>query len=215
VRKILTIGSQKLRQYSKPLTQKEINSAETRQIVRDMAATLREMKGAALSAPQIGVFKQIILFDIPKMDYHFDKWTHSVVYNPRIEILMSDEIDHVWEECHSVPGLIGLVPRHHTCALFWTVRTPFTTKFLLFVINAIPFMILSLGLILSSQIARLPRVDLFRPVNRQLVFFLPSLLNLFDRMKGLKKGELFSPEYMPPWCSTKWITSWASSSSTE
>lgn len=122
VRRILTIGNSKLRQYAKPLTKEEINAPVTRQIVRDMAATLKEKKGWGISAPQIGVQKQIIIFDIPHLDSAFDGWPFSVIYNPKIEILLSEETNLIWEECHSVPGLVGLVPRHHTCALFWTVR---------------------------------------------------------------------------------------------
>lgn len=121
-RRILTVGASALRKYAKPVPREEINSKETRAIVRDMQMTLRERKGPALSAPQIGVQKQIIIFDIPHLDRQYDAWPHTVVYNPRVEHQFTDEQLWGWEECHSVPGLVGLVKRYKNCAMFWHVR---------------------------------------------------------------------------------------------
>jgi len=50
-----------LRQIAKPVTLKEINSAEIKQLLADMDATMREKDGAGLAAPQIGVSKRIVV----------------------------------------------------------------------------------------------------------------------------------------------------------
>jgi peptide deformylase len=81
--------------------------------IDDLLATVAEVSGAGLAAPQI--FEPLALFVVtsapsnryPDAPYH----PPMVVVNPEI-VQASDEMENGWEGCLSIPGLRGLVPRH-------------------------------------------------------------------------------------------------------
>ena len=69
--------------------------------------------GAGLAAPQIGVFKRLVIFGFDTNDRYpeADSVPFTVLINPIITPL-SDEKENGWEGCLSVPGLRGVVPRY-------------------------------------------------------------------------------------------------------
>ena len=85
---------------------------ELQALVADMEDTMRDLDGAGLAAPQIGVDLRLVIFGIAGNPRYPDAeevpWT--VLINPVLTPL-SAEIDEGWEGCLSLPGLRGWVPR--------------------------------------------------------------------------------------------------------
>lgn len=93
------------------------------ELIDDMLATVAEVNGAGLAAPQVYVDKRLFIVaskpnsrypDAPEMD-------PTPVINPKI-IWKSDEISNGWEGCLSIPGFRGLVPRHEAIRIEYTTR---------------------------------------------------------------------------------------------
>ena len=90
---------------------------EIYQLVEDMRDSLKSVGGVGLAAPQIGVSKSLVIFEVPADRVEMEDGEiaegvpSTVLINPKIEPL-SDEVELGWEGCLSVPGLRGLVPRH-------------------------------------------------------------------------------------------------------
>jgi peptide deformylase len=76
---------------------------EIRRLIRDMMETMRAAPGIGLAAPQVGVLKQVIVFDTGE-----DGCSGALV-NPRIVRSEGEATD--VEGCLSIPGLQGMVPR--------------------------------------------------------------------------------------------------------
>lgn len=87
------------------------------QLVEDMRASLEAVGGVGLAAPQIGVSKSLVIFEVPEDRVRMEEGEtatgvpSTVLINPKITPL-SEEMELGWEGCLSVPGLRGLVPRH-------------------------------------------------------------------------------------------------------
>jgi peptide deformylase len=81
-------------------------------LIEDMKETMKANDGAGLAAPQIGVFKRLVIFGFDANDRYpeADSVPFTVLINPIITPL-SDEKENGWEGCLSVPGLRGVVPR--------------------------------------------------------------------------------------------------------
>lgn len=106
---VVTIGDPFLREPTKFVT----NLAEAAPLCDLMVAKLRELKGAGLAANQVGVPARILVAELRKNEL-FPTRPESplhIMINPEIVSASSDTIDG-WEGCFSVPGIVGLVPRH-------------------------------------------------------------------------------------------------------
>jgi peptide deformylase len=94
---VLTVLDERLRQKSKPVT--EFND-ELKKLVRDMLETMYEAPGIGLAAPQVGVFKRVVVFvtgrddDAERAEY--------VAVNPVI-VAASAQMATETEGCLSVP----------------------------------------------------------------------------------------------------------------
>ena len=79
-----------------------------------MFETMAAVQGAGLAAPQIGIDEQLVIFGsgepIPRYP-DAPVVPRTVLINPVITPL-DDEMEEGWEDCLSVPGLRGVVPRH-------------------------------------------------------------------------------------------------------
>mgnify|MGYP000961473370 CR=1 FL=1 len=95
---IVTMGDPILRQVAKPV--KNINDGVIR-LLDNLRDTMREMNGAGLAAPQIGVPKRAIVVD--------DGNNYYELINP--EIIEGDGEVPSLEGCLSIPGKQGLVKR--------------------------------------------------------------------------------------------------------
>jgi peptide deformylase len=64
-------------------------------------------KGRAIAAPQIGLMKRIICFNVEKP---------VTIINPVLSEF-SDEMITLWDDCMSFPGLLVKVQRHRSCTM--------------------------------------------------------------------------------------------------
>ncbi|MBV9697211.1 MAG: peptide deformylase [Gammaproteobacteria bacterium] len=109
VRPVLKMGAPLLRAVARPV---ERFDTELAALVRDMDDTMRELKGAGLAAPQIGVGQRVVIFELndnPRYP-HLAAIPYTVLVNPELTVLGEEQAEG-WEGCLSVPGLRGVVPR--------------------------------------------------------------------------------------------------------
>jgi peptide deformylase len=97
-RKIITIGDEKLRKISKPVTK---FNPRLQTLLDDMVDTMRDHNGAGLAAPQVGVLKRCIVVEVEDKLYQ--------LVNP--EIVASEGEQAGSEGCLSVPERLGFVKR--------------------------------------------------------------------------------------------------------
>jgi peptide deformylase len=113
VRPILRMGDPRLLQVSAPVTR--FDAPELHALVADMQDTMRAADGAGLAAPQIGVLQRVVIFGGDASNPRYpdaEPVPYTVLVNPQLDYI-GDELREDWEACLSVPGLRGLVPRHH------------------------------------------------------------------------------------------------------
>ncbi|ANK79538.1 MAG: peptide deformylase [Rhizobiales bacterium NRL2] len=106
--KIAKMGHPVLRQVAEPV--EDPTAPGILRLVGDMMATLEDIAGAGLAAPQVHVSKRVVMFHVPPGRGDPETVPFTVLVNPRIEVL-TDETEAGWEGCLSVPGLRGLVSR--------------------------------------------------------------------------------------------------------
>lgn len=92
---IFTYPSQVLRKKSVPVTE---FGPELKELINDMVETMYDAPGVGLAAPQIGVSRQIIVFDAASGDE--EKGDYSALFNPKIVEAKGEEIGE--EGCLSV-----------------------------------------------------------------------------------------------------------------
>jgi peptide deformylase len=111
VRSVLKMGDPLL--YKKAEAVKEFNTPELRELIVDMFDTMAALNGAGLAAPQIGVSKRVVIFEVESNPRYPDAEPvpRTILINPVLEPIGTDMEDG-WEGCLSVPGLRGLVSRH-------------------------------------------------------------------------------------------------------
>ena len=109
IRDILKMGNPDLLKVSEPV---DFDKDDLTKLIEDMKETMKANDGAGLAAPQIGVFKRLVIFGFDTNDRYpeADSVPFTVLINPIITPL-SDEKENGWEGCLSVPGLRGVVPR--------------------------------------------------------------------------------------------------------
>ena len=110
IRDILTMGNPDLLKVSKTV---DFEKDDLTTLIEDMKETMKTNDGAGLAAPQIGVFKRLVIFGFDTNDRYpeADSVPFTVLINPIITPL-SDNKENGWEGCLSVPGLRGVVPRY-------------------------------------------------------------------------------------------------------
>lgn len=110
---IIKIGNPELHQKSVPVEMNEIDLKLKQGLIQNMLDTMEAEKGAGIAAPQIGVFKRVIIFGIDKNPRYpeVEPVPTTILINPIITMLTDDKING-WEGCLSVPGYRGLVERY-------------------------------------------------------------------------------------------------------
>ena len=110
IRDILKMGNPHLLKVSEPV---DFEKDDLTSLIEDMKETMKANDGAGLAAPQIAVFKRLVIFGFDTNDRYpeADSVPFTVLINPIITPL-SDEKENGWEGCLSVPGLRGVVPRY-------------------------------------------------------------------------------------------------------
>jgi peptide deformylase len=81
-------------------------------LVADLDDTMRALSGAGIAAPQIGVSRRVVVFELQENPRYpqVSPVPYTVLVNPNLTPL-GEEIEEGWEGCLSVPGMRGLVPR--------------------------------------------------------------------------------------------------------
>jgi peptide deformylase len=111
IREVLKMGDPRLLAVAEPVL--EFGTPELGVLLADMQDTMRNLNGAGLAAPQIGVGLRVVIFgfeDNPRYP-DADSVPFTVLINPMLTPLSLDQ-DEGWEGCLSVPGMRGLVPRY-------------------------------------------------------------------------------------------------------
>ncbi len=113
IREILLLGNQQLWQTSELV--KDVNSADTQEIIRDLSETLAEFRdankfGRAIAAPQIGIQQRIIFTNVNG---------GFALINPFIQDA-SEEMFELWDDCFSLPNLLVRVKRHYEIKVNFT-----------------------------------------------------------------------------------------------
>ena len=110
IKDILKMGNPDLLKVSELV---DFEKDDLKTLIEDMKETMKANDGAGLAAPQIGVFKRLVIFGFDTNDRYpeADSVPFTVLINPIITPL-SDEQENGWEGCLSVPGLRGVVPRY-------------------------------------------------------------------------------------------------------
>jgi peptide deformylase len=87
---------------------------ELEALLADMHDTMEALDGAGLAAPQIGVPLRVVIFGVQRNPRYPDaeEVPYTVLINPLIKPI-GRKMEDGWEGCLSVPGMRGLVPRHH------------------------------------------------------------------------------------------------------
>ena len=111
IREVLKMGDPRLLAVSLPV--REFGTPALEDLLTDMRDTMRELNGAGLAAPQIGVGLRVVIFGIefnPRYP-EAEPVPFTVLINPTLTPLGETQ-DEGWEGCLSVPGMRGLVPRY-------------------------------------------------------------------------------------------------------
>ena len=105
------MGDPRLLAVSEPVA--EFGTPELESLLTDMRDTMRDLNGAGLAAPQIGVGLRVVIFgfEVNPRYPEEDAVPFTVLINPLLTPLDEGQ-DEGWEGCLSVPGMRGLVPRY-------------------------------------------------------------------------------------------------------
>ena len=111
IREVLKMGDPRLLAVAEPV--REFGTPELESLLADMRDTMRDLNGAGLAAPQIGVGLRVVIFGFEQNPRYpdADPVPFTVLLNPRLTPL-GDIQEEDWEGCLSVPGMRGLVPRY-------------------------------------------------------------------------------------------------------
>jgi peptide deformylase len=111
IREVLKMGDPRLLAVAEPVS--AFGTPELDDLLADMRDTMRDLNGAGLAAPQIGVGLRVVIFGFEQnLRYpEADSVPFTVLINPVLTPL-GEQQDEGWEGCLSVPGMRGLVPRY-------------------------------------------------------------------------------------------------------
>jgi peptide deformylase len=125
---ILTLGDPRLKAPTAA-----VGPADAGDLLATLVTRLRELNGAGLAAPQIGVSVRAAIVEVRKTDVFPDRPETGLIQllDPAV-VERSDETTLDWEGCFSVPGYLGLAPRaeritvRHTTDAGETITREFT-----------------------------------------------------------------------------------------
>jgi peptide deformylase len=111
IREVLKMGDPRLLAVAEPV--REFGTPELENLLADMRDTMRDLDGAGLAAPQIGVGLRVVIFGMDFNPRYPDAAPvpYTVLINPQLTPL-GEEMEDGWEGCLSVPGMRGVVPRY-------------------------------------------------------------------------------------------------------
>ncbi|MFI2366329.1 peptide deformylase [Promicromonospora sp. NPDC019610] len=116
---LVTIGDPRLKAPTS-----EIEAGAAQELLTTLTTRLRELKGAGLAAPQIGVSVRAAIVEVRRTDVFPDRPETGLIQllNPTV-LERSAETVLDWEGCFSVPGYLGQVPRSASITVRYTDET--------------------------------------------------------------------------------------------
>jgi peptide deformylase len=111
IREVLKMGDPRLLAVSEPV--RDFGAPQLASLLEDMRDTMRNLNGAGLAAPQIGVGLRVVIFGFDHNERYpdADAVPFTVLVNPELTPI-GEVTEEGWEGCLSVPGMRGLVPRY-------------------------------------------------------------------------------------------------------
>ena len=109
-RSIVRLGHPALRLQAEPVAPETLESDEMQTLIRELIETLESESGSGLAASQVGAGHQILVLSGAESSGEKSD-SELVIINPLLEPEHADLV-YDWEDCLSVPGLKGLVPRY-------------------------------------------------------------------------------------------------------
>ena len=111
IREVLKMGDPRLLEVSEPI--RAFGTPELASLLADMRDTMRDLNGAGLAAPQIGVGARLVIFGFEQNERYPDAEAvpFTVLINPTLTPI-GEVVEEGWEGCLSVPGMRGLVARY-------------------------------------------------------------------------------------------------------
>lgn len=108
--RVLQLGNPLLYEVCEPVLKEELEGL--RPVFQDLHDIILEFRakynaGRAIAAPQIGVMKRIICWNVE---------TPVVMINPQL-LDLSEELFELWDDCMSFPNLLVRLKRHKSCRL--------------------------------------------------------------------------------------------------
>ena len=118
---ISQLGNPVLRKKAAEIT--NFKSKELQELIDDLIATVGDVDGVGIAAPQVYESKQVfIVASYPNPRYpNAPKMKPTAMINPII-IKNSEEVEKDWEGCLSIPGIRALVPRYKTIKVEYFTR---------------------------------------------------------------------------------------------
>lgn len=108
---VIRLGHPVLRSTAEPVPEEWFGTGRLDELGRDLMRTMLEEDGVGLAAPQVAEGLRLFAYWLPGRG-DVAEVEPTVVVNPELKIV-DPELVESWEGCLSVPGLRGLVPRHH------------------------------------------------------------------------------------------------------
>lgn len=110
------LGSKVLRDKAEPVSSEELESEEFQDLIDNAIATVVDVDGLGIAAPQVYVSKRLfIIASKPNSRYpNAPVIEPTVIINPEIIEVSEEDIVKDWEGCLSIPGIRGLVPRYNS-----------------------------------------------------------------------------------------------------
>jgi len=124
---IAQLGNPILRKNSNFVS--DMSKTEISSLIDDMIATMLDLNGVGIAAPQVYESQRIFIIsskpstknpDSPLVD-------PTAIINPEI-FYFSDDIEKDWEGCLSIPGIRGLVPRHKSIKVRYSLINGVTVE---------------------------------------------------------------------------------------
>ena len=111
IQKVRKAGHPVLSRVAEPVS--EFGSEALHTLVADMWEVVADLNGAGLAAPQIGISLRVVVFAVEENPRYpnVEPVPRTVLINPVI-MPLSEETEHGWEGCLSIPGMRGEVPRY-------------------------------------------------------------------------------------------------------
>jgi peptide deformylase len=109
--KVARIGHPVIRAEAGEVPRKSIREPLFQKLIDDMRETMYEYEGVGLAAPQVHESLRLAVLEVPGSDDRTrEAVPFTVLINPVVTPLTED-LEHSWEGCLSIPDLRGIVPR--------------------------------------------------------------------------------------------------------